>query len=64
MAAVAHLYDAESLEDEIARAERVLANLRGFARRPWNEQQGKKLGWQISACERHLARLERLRGTT
>lgn len=64
MVAVTHLYDDESLEDEIARIEADLKNLLGSARRPWNPQMGVKLGWQISACERHLARLERMRGTT
>lgn len=64
MAALAHLYDDKQLEHEIACVQMKLALLRGSARRPWNQQMGVKLGWQISACERHLARLVRLRGTT
>lgn len=63
MVALSHLESDAELDDEITRIRAVLANLRRFAKRPWNEQQGQKLRWQVRACERHLARLERRRGT-
>ena len=62
MAALHHLRDEEELDAEIAVARADVARFTGAARRPWNEQQGRKVRSQLHVARIHLARLERLKG--
>lgn len=54
----------DDLERELARCRADISRFTACVRKPWNEQQGSKCRAQLNAAERHLARLERLRGAS
>jgi hypothetical protein len=54
--------DRDGLDAEIRETREQVAHLTGAMKRGWNDQQLAKMGVQLDAARRHLARLIGVRG--